>query len=111
MELERRTSELLDAELKLSKINSRCRQFIAYISHKLRTLMTIICGEAQATLRLKFACEEDYQATLTAILEQSVNLSRLVDDLLLLIRAAMNQLNLAVITIKIKLLLNTEVLK
>ena len=73
--------------------------------------MTIICGEAQATLRLKFACEEDYQATLTAILEQSVNLSRLVDDLLLLIRAAMNQLNLAVITIKIKLLLNTEVLK
>ena len=42
-------------------------------------------------LVIQSACEEDYQATLTAILEQSVNLSRLVDDLLLLTRAEMNK--------------------
>jgi two-component system OmpR family sensor kinase len=62
-------------------------------------------------LVIQSACEEDYQATLTAILEQSVNLSRLVDDLLLLTRAEMNQLNLEVGATKIKPLLNTEVLK
>jgi signal transduction histidine kinase len=73
--------------------------------------LTIIRGEAQVTLRLKSACEEDYQVTLTAILEQSVNLSRLVDDLLLLTRAEMNQLNLEVSITKIKPLLLAEVLK
>jgi two-component system OmpR family sensor kinase len=106
-----RTSELTNANLKLTKIDSRRRQFIADVSHELRTPLTIIRGEAQVTLRLRSACEEDYQATLTAILEQSVNLSRLVDDLLLLTRAEMNQLNLEVSTTKIKLLLNAEVLK
>ena len=109
--VEQRTSELTNANLELTKIDSRRRQFIADVSHELRTPLTIIRGEAQVTLRLKSACEEDYQATLTAILEQSVNLSRLVDDLLLLTRAEMNQLNLEVNTTKIKALLNTEVLK
>jgi two-component system OmpR family sensor kinase len=109
--VEQRTSELINANLKLTKIDSRRRQFIADVSHELRTPLTIIRGEAQVTLRLKSACEEDYQATLTAILEQSVNLSRLVDDLLLLTRAEMNQLNLEVAATKIKPLLNTEVLK
>jgi signal transduction histidine kinase len=109
--VEQRTSELTNANLKLTKIDSRRRQFIADVSHELRTPLTIIRGEAQVTLRLKSACEEDYQATLTAILEQSVNLSRLVDDLLLLTRAEMNQLNLEVSISKIKPLLLTEVLK
>jgi len=109
--VEQRTSELTNANLKLTKIDSRRRQFIADVSHELRTPLTIIRGEAQVTLRLKSACEEDYQATLTAILEQSVNLSRLVDDLLLLTRAEMNQLNLEVSTTDINPLLNTEVLK
>lgn len=109
--VEQRTSELTNANLKLTKIDARRRQFIADVSHELRTPLTIIRGEAQVTLRLKSACEEDYQATLTAILEQSVNLSRLVDDLLLLTRAEMNQLNLEVSPTKIKPLLNSEVLK
>ncbi|MFT5838703.1 MAG: two-component system OmpR family sensor kinase [Flavobacteriales bacterium] len=109
--VEQRTSELTNANLKLTKIDSRRRQFIADVSHELRTPLTIIRGEAQVTLRLKSACEEDYKATLTAILEQSLNLSRLVDDLLLLTRAEMNQLNLEVSTTEIKPLLYTEVLK
>lgn len=109
--VEQRTSELINANLKLTKIDSRRRQFIADVSHELRTPLTIIRGEAQVTLRLKSACEEDYQTTLTAILEQSVNLSRLVDDLLLLTRAEMNQLNLEMVSTNIKPLLNTEVLK
>lgn len=73
--------------------------------------MTIIRGEAQVTLRLKSASEADYQETLRAILQQSVNLSRLVDDLLLLTRAEMHQLQLQIAPVKIKTLLDTEITK
>jgi two-component system OmpR family sensor kinase len=102
---------LTNANLQLTKIDARRRQFIADVSHELRTPLTIIRGEAQVTLRLKSACEEDYKTTLIAILEQAVNLSTLVDDLLLLTRAEMNQLHLQISPTKIKPLLNAEVIK
>ncbi|WP_338063725.1 HAMP domain-containing sensor histidine kinase [Alteromonas flava] len=94
IEVEQRTKELTQANQKLTKIDSRRRQFIADVSHELRTPLTIIRGEAQVTLRLKSASQDDYKETLEAILEQSISLSRLVDDLLLLTRAEMNQLHL-----------------
>jgi two-component system OmpR family sensor kinase len=94
---EQRTSELTNANLKLTKIDSQRRQFIADVSRELKIPLTIIRGEAQVTL--------------TAILELSVNLSRFVDDLLLLTQAEMNQLNFEVSITKIKPLLLTEVLK
>jgi two-component system OmpR family sensor kinase len=109
-EVEQRTIELTNANLQLTKIDSRRRQFISDVSHELRTPLTIIRGEAQVTLRLQSACEADYKATLSAILEQSVNLSRLVDDLLLLTRAEMNQLHLEIAATNIKPLLDAEVL-
>ncbi|MFT7242811.1 MAG: two-component system OmpR family sensor kinase [Candidatus Azotimanducaceae bacterium] len=108
-EVEQRTIELTNANLQLTKIDSRRRQFISDVSHELRTPLTIIRGEAQVTLRLQSACEADYKATLSAILEQSVNLSRLVDDLLLLTRAEMNQLHLEIVATNIKPLLDAEV--
>lgn len=111
VEVEQRTRELTNANLQLTKIDSRRRQFIADVSHELRTPLTIIRGEAQVTLRLHSAIEADYKETLTAILEQSVNLSRLVDDLLLLTRAEMNQLHLEIAAVRIKPLLEAEVLK
>ena len=55
--------------------------------------------------------EDDYNQTLSSILEQAVNLSRLVDDLLLLTRAEMNQLNLEVAPVQIMPLLQSEVAK
>jgi two-component system OmpR family sensor kinase len=73
--------------------------------------LTIIRGEAQVTLRLQSASEADYKETLRAILQQSVNLSRLVDDLLLLTRAEMNQLQLQIMPIHIKPLLEAEINK
>jgi two-component system OmpR family sensor kinase len=90
---EQRTSELTNANLKLTKIDSQRRQFIADVSRELKIPLTIIRGEAQVTL--------------TAILELSVNLSRFVDDLLLLTQAEMNQLNFEVSITKIKPLLLT----
>lgn len=110
-EVEQRTHELTNANLQLTKIDSRRRQFIADVSHELRTPLTIIRGEAQVTLRLKSASELDYKETLSAILEQAVNLSRLVDDLLLLTRAEMNQLHLEITAVPIKSLFASEVNK
>ncbi|MFT5541548.1 MAG: two-component system OmpR family sensor kinase [Glaciecola sp.] len=110
-DVKQRTIELTEANLQLTKIDSRRRQFIADVSHELRTPLTIIRGEAQVTLRLRSASELDYKETLKSILEQSVNLSRLVDDLLLLTRAEMNQLHLEVMPVQIMPLLASEVAK
>ncbi|PLW82459.1 two-component sensor histidine kinase [Kineobactrum sediminis] len=110
-DVKQRTSELTDANLQLTKIDSRRRQFIADVSHELRTPLTIIRGEAQVTLRLQAASEVDYKETLRSILEQSVNLSHLVDDLLLLTRAEMNQLHLEIMQVRIKPLLDAEIAK
>ncbi|MDP5033074.1 MAG: HAMP domain-containing histidine kinase [Paraglaciecola sp.] len=110
-EVEQRTRDLTQANLKLTNIDSRRRQFIADVSHELRTPLTIIRGEAQVTLRLQAASEADYKETLTVILEQSINLSRLVDDLLLLTRAEMNQLHLEFIATDIQPFLRAEVSK
>lgn len=111
LEVKQRTSELTEANLQLTKIDSRRRQFIADVSHELRTPLTIIRGEAQVTLRMHSVSEDDYNQTLSSILEQAVNLSRLVDDLLLLTRAEMNQLNLEVAPVQIMPLLLSEVAK
>ena len=93
------------------KTDSRRRQFIADVSHELRTPLTIIRGEAQVTLRMQSVSVDDFNQTLTSILEQAVSLSRLVDDLLLLTRAEMNQINLEVIPTKIMSLIASEVAK
>ena len=93
-EVEQRTRELTQANAQLTSIDSRRRQFIADISHELRTPLTIIRGEAQVTLRQAETSVQTYQETLNSILEQAINLSRLVDDLLLLARAEMSQLKL-----------------
>ncbi|MFC3092846.1 sensor histidine kinase [Alteromonas sediminis] len=110
-EVEQRTSELTRANQQLTTIDVRRKQFLADISHELRTPLTIIRGEAQVTLRLKSPDIDDYKETLTSILEQSVNLTRLVDDLLLLARAEMNQLQLAIIPEPIIPMLEAETSK
>lgn len=110
-EVEQRTRELTDANQQLTKVDNRRRQFLADVSHELRTPLTIIRGEAQVTLRMKSASKEDYKETLQSILSQSVNLSRLVDDLLLLTRAEMNQLNLVFAKTSLAMLVQEEVEK
>jgi signal transduction histidine kinase len=110
-DVKQRTSELTEANLQLTKIDSRRRQFIADVSHELRTPLTIIRGEAQVTLRLQSASENDFKETLRAILDQSVKLSRLVDDLLLLTRAEMSQLHLEFSNNELEPLLEQEVAK
>ena len=90
-EVESRTRALKEANEKLTKQDAKRRQFMADVSHELRTPLTIIRGEAQVTLRQAGASNEIYKETLETILEQAVNLSKLVDDLLLLARAEMHE--------------------
>lgn len=82
---------LKEANDKLTQLDTKRRQFMADVSHELRTPLTIIRGEAQVTLRQAAATNEIYKETLETILEQAVNLSKLVDDLLLLARAEMHE--------------------
>lgn len=107
--VDQRTGELTKANLKLTKIDARRRQFISDISHELRTPLTIIRGEAQVTLRMQTASQKDYTQTLSSILEQSVDLSHLVDDLLFLTRAEMHQLQLELASVDLLELIQTEV--
>lgn len=111
LEVEKQTSELTKVNLELTKIDARRRQFISDVSHELRTPLTIIRGEAQVTLRMHAANELDYKTALNSVFEQAVNLSRLVDDLLFLTRAEMNQILIDVVETNIKSLVETEVSK
>ena len=110
-EVDQRTSELTKINLELTKIDARRRQFISDVSHEFRTPLTIIRGEAQVTLRLNSASQLDYKTTLESVLSQAVNLSRLVDDLLFLTRAEMNQLSLEKIPTDIEQLVESELIK
>ncbi|MEM0910470.1 MAG: ATP-binding protein [Pseudomonadota bacterium] len=92
-----RTRELENANRKLKNADEERKRFLADISHELRTPLTIIRGEAQVTLRLKEAKIEDLNASLKVILSQSVALSQLVDDLLLLSRTDNNALNISLV--------------
>jgi len=110
-QVEQRTAELTQANLQLTKLDSRRRQFINDISHELRTPLTIIRGESQITLRMSSPNENDYRDTLNSVLHQAVDLSRLVDDLLLLARAEMNKLHLDLSLESILPILDVEVEK
>lgn len=66
------------------------RQFVADASHELRTPLAIIRGEADVTLRRSARDEAEYREALHVIQQESVRLSRIVDDLFLLTRVDAN---------------------
>ncbi|WP_370314572.1 ATP-binding protein [Thalassolituus sp.] len=107
-EVDQRTSELTEANKQLTLLDARRKQFIADISHELRTPLTIIRGEAQVTLRQNNPVIDDYRGALQTVLDQVVSLSLLVDDLLLLARAEINQLRLYPDTIRVDALIENQ---
>ncbi|MEO7358744.1 MAG: ATP-binding protein [Gemmatimonadaceae bacterium] len=62
------------------------RQFVADASHELRTPIAIVRGEADVTLQRNRREESEYREALGIISEESVRLTRIVDDLFLLAR-------------------------
>ncbi|CAG0989284.1 HAMP domain-containing protein [Methylomonas sp. LL1] len=82
-----RTHELNQLNEELKRMDSERREFLADISHELRTPITVIRGEAEVTLRGSGHDAEDYKDTLQRIVELSMQLGKYVNDLLFLARA------------------------
>ncbi len=82
-----RTVELHQLNEELKRMDNERREFLADISHELRTPITVIRGEAEVTLRGKDREAEEYKDALHRIVELSMQLGKYVNDLLFLARA------------------------
>ena len=89
-----RTEELEQANAKLAAADERRRAFLADVSHELRTPLTIIRGEAQVALRTVDRKGFEPQEAFERILQQTHDLSRMVDDLLVIALAEAGRLPL-----------------
>lgn len=65
---------------------NKVRQFSADASHELKTPLTVLKGEIEVALR-RARTGDEYRAILTSNLEEINNMTKVVDDLLLLSRA------------------------
>jgi len=90
-----RTEELQRANAKLFTADERRRAFLADVSHELRTPLTVIRGETQVALRTADQPGFDPHDVFERILQQTRDLSRMVDDLFLIARAEAGGLPLA----------------
>jgi two-component system, OmpR family, sensor kinase len=80
-----RTADLRDANDRLRGVDRMRVQFLADISHQLRTPLTVLRGDAEVALRDRSkASGEQHRAALERVAEYAGDMSRLVDDLLLL---------------------------
>ena len=90
-----RTEELSKANDALQRADAVRREFFADVSHELRTPLTVIRGEAQVALRGQTRSADDYRDALNIVLEQSIGLSRLVDDMLFIARTHAERIRLS----------------
>lgn len=84
-------NDMLD---RLAAAFARERRFTANAAHELRTPLTLLIASADVTLERPRSAEE-YRQVIAGIREDAARLSHLVDDLLVLARAAAGTLRLA----------------
>lgn len=87
-----RTEQLALANQRLIDLDKVRLQFLADIGHELRTPLTVMRGEAEVTLRGRVTDEATFRETLTRIVDQAVEMGRLVEDLLFLARSEADQI-------------------
>lgn len=90
-----RTAELKQANAALSAEDERRRLFLAEASHELRIPVTIIRGEAEIALRSGASGSTEAAEAFERILEQTRDITRLLEDLFLIARAEAGGLRLA----------------
>jgi signal transduction histidine kinase len=88
-----RTAELKEANAALSAEDERRRLFLAEASHELRIPVTIIRGEAEVALR-SGASGAEAAETFERIIEQTRDITRLLEDLFLIAHAEAGGLRL-----------------
>jgi len=93
-EIGRLASTFNDMIARLEASIRQIRQFSADASHELRTPLTITKGETELALR-KPRAPEVYREVLESNLEEIDRMSRIVDELLLLSRADLGEIQLA----------------
>jgi len=81
-----RTFELHQLNAELKRMDNERREFLADISHELRTPITVIRGEAEVTLRGQDRDTEEYKDALHRIVDLAMQLGKYVNDLLFLAR-------------------------
>jgi two-component system, OmpR family, sensor kinase len=86
-EVQERTRELRQSNDTLRRVDRDRRRMFADISHALRTPLTVIRGEAEVTLRGRECKMREYRGALHRIVETTVQLNTLVEDLLQLARS------------------------
>lgn len=82
-----RTFELHQLNEELKRMDTARREFLADISHELRTPITVIRGEAEVTLRGQDRDTEEYKDALQRIVELAMQLGKYVNDLLFIARS------------------------
>jgi len=87
-----RTSELADANRRLSVLDQLRVRFLADVSHELRTPLTVLRGEAEVALRGMSKPESVYREALELIVKQAAEMGRLVEDLLFLARSEADEI-------------------
>lgn len=99
--VEDRTAQLQQALSQLYQAEYRQKQLLADISHELRTPATSIQGEAEISLRGHDKSSEEYKEAFSRILASTMQLSRRIDDLLMLARGEdrLLQVNLKPLTL------------
>ena len=86
-EVSERTKDLGKLNQRLEKLDQSRRQFLADISHELRSPLTVIQGEAEVALRGGDKSAIEYQQTLERVRQQTLHTAHLVDDLLFIARS------------------------
>jgi signal transduction histidine kinase len=82
-----RTLELNQLNEELQQRDTERREFLADISHELRTPITVIRGEAEVTLRGPLREAEEYREALLRVADLSEQLGKYVNDLMVIARA------------------------
>jgi two-component system OmpR family sensor kinase len=96
-----RTAELKEANAALSAEDERRRLFLAEASHELRIPVTIIRGEAEVALRSGASGSAEAAETFERILEQTRDITRLLQDLFLIAHAEAGGLRLTLQSIDV----------
>jgi len=102
-----RTRALKRSNEILEHVDENRRKLLADISHEFRTPLTVIRGESEIALRGKTKTKAEYQETLTRIMEQADQTTRLVDDLLFIARADAGEPRLKIRSVSVADLLRT----